>query len=234
MTENTPIYDETLNATGADAAAEATGTAAQDAAAEAKADAKAEEAQEDAKVARDNLREAGDALLAAGSALGAAIGKFAEGLPERFKNASDSARESLNQAATEGEVRSIATNWANEAEKVFNNFRERDLKFTDDARATLTGAVKDIRESFNERMDKVDTSGVENTVVDLRTRFDAFADRLQNQFAAEPKPADAEAGVHADVIDGEVVEADKVGADKVDAEKDVYVDTDADLAEDTK
>lgn len=216
MTE-TPNHDEKLNAEAAAAAANA-------AAADANAEAKEEEAKEEAKAARDNLREAGDALLAAGSALGAAIGKFAEGLPDRFKSASDTARETLNQATTEGEVRSVATNWVNEAEKVFNNFRERDLKFTDDAKESLRRSVADIRESFNDRLDKANTAGVENTVDDLRSRFDTFVDRLQNQFAAEPKPTDTEAAqADADIIDGEVVESEAP-----------YVDTDADIAEDTK
>lgn len=216
MTE-TPNHDEKLNAEAAAAAANA-------AAADANAEAKEEEAKEEAKAARDNLREAGDALLAAGSALGAAIGKFAEGLPDRFKSASDTARETLNQATTEGEVRSVATNWVNEAEKVFNNLRERDLKFTDDAKESLRRSVADIRESFNERLDNANTDGVEKTVDDLRSRFDTFVDRLQNQFAAEPKPTDTEAAqAGADIIDGEVVESEAP-----------YVDTDADIAEDTK
>ncbi|MEH0147494.1 CGLAU_01105 family protein [Corynebacterium sp. Q4381] len=156
---------------------------------------------------RDNLREAGDALLAAGSAIGAAFGKFAEGLPERFKIASDSARETLNSANTEGEVRSWAANVTNEAEKAFNSLRERDLKFTDDAKASLSKSVADIRQSFNERLDRVDASGsetAESTLKDLRTRFDDLVERIQDQFTSSEDAAGRhEAG---DIIDGEIVD----------------------------
>lgn len=180
------------------------------------------ETQQDAAAARDNLREAGDALLAAGSAIGAALGKFAGELPERFKAASDSARETLNAASTEGEVRSVATNWANEAEKVFNSLRERDLKFTDDAKATLRNTVNDVRASFNERVDNTDTSGVENAVSEIRDRFESLVERVQAQFSGDDAATGAAAGTEtdttttttgkhakatdADVIDGEVVE----------------------------
>lgn len=156
---------------------------------------------------RDNLREAGDALLAAGSAIGAAFGKFAEGLPERFKSASDSARETLNAATTEGEVRSWAANVTNEAEKAFNSLRDRDLKFTDDAKASLSKSVADIRQSFNERLDRVDAGGsetAESTLKDLRTRFDGLVERIQDQFTGDAETAGRhEAG---DIIDGEIVE----------------------------
>lgn len=157
--------------------------------------------------ARDNLREAGDALLAAGTAIGAAFGKFAEGLPERFKSASESARETLNSANTEGEVRSWAANVTNEAEKAFNSLRERDLKFTDDAKASLSKSVADIRQSFNERIDRVDAGGsetAESTLKDLRTRFDDLVERIQDQFTSDNNAA----GRHeaSDIIDGEIVE----------------------------
>lgn len=156
---------------------------------------------------RDNLREAGDALLAAGTAIGAAFGKFAEGLPERFKSASESARETLNSANTEGEVRSWAANVTNEAEKAFNSLRERDLKFTDDAKASLSKSVADIRQSFNERIDRVDAGGsetAESTLTDLRTRFDDLVERIQDQFTSDNNAAGRhEAG---DIIDGEIVE----------------------------
>lgn len=175
----------------------------------------AEEGAQRSGEVRDNLREAGDALLAAGSALGAALGKFAEGVPERFKSATDSARETLNSANTEGEVRSWAANVTNEAEKAFNSFRERDVKFTEDAKETLRSSVADVRASFNERLDKLDSkSETEGGVIDdLRGRFDSLVNRLQDQFAGEDtkagKDAEQPAGtgrvVDGEVIDGEVV-----------------------------
>ena len=176
----------------------------------------AEEGAQRSGEVRDNLREAGDALLAAGSSLGAALGKFAEGVPERFKSATDSARETLNSANTEGEVRSWAANVTNEAEKAFNSFRERDVKFTEDAKATLRSSVADVRASFNERLDKLDSkSETEGGVIDdLRGRFDSLVNRLQDQFAGEDtkagKDAEQPAGtgrvVDGEVIDGEVLE----------------------------
>ena len=174
-----------------------------------KTDAQSNQPNPEAQEARANLREAGDAILAAGSAIGAAIGKFAEGLPERFKNASDSARQTMNAATTEGEVRSVASNFTNEAEKVFNSLRERDLKFTEDAKAKLSSTITDIRSSFNDRMDKVDTSGVDNTITELRSRFDDLVDRVQKQFAG-----DADTTHGDDVIDGEVVSTDTDTAEK--------------------
>ncbi|GEM_PF-677898 len=178
-----------------------------------------------AEEVRSNLREAGDALLAAGSALGAAFGKAFEGLPDRVKSASDSARASLDNATTDGEVRSWATNFTNEAEKAFNSFRERDLKFTDDAKEGLRNRVADIRASFDERMDKVGSNaeGEEtNVVADLRNRFNGLVDRIQSQFgeqgtatgtatdtvtdSATGTPADT--AKRGDIIEGEVVADD--------------------------
>lgn len=176
----------------------------------------AEEGAQRSGEVRDNLREAGDALLAAGSALGAALGKFAGGVPERLKSATDSARETLNSANSEGEVRSWAANVTNEAEKAFNSFRERDVKFTEDAKETLRSSVADVRASFNERLDKLDSnSETEGGVIDdLRGRFESLVDRLQNQFAGEDaktgkdaeRPAGTSRVVDGEVIDGEVVE----------------------------
>ena len=80
---------------------------------------------------RSNLREAGDALLAAGSSIGAAFSKATGELSDKFKMATEEARQNLSSASTEGEVRGAATNFADEAEKLFNNFRERDIQFTD-------------------------------------------------------------------------------------------------------
>lgn len=150
---------------------------------------------------RENLREAGDALLAAGSALGAAFGKAFEGLPERFKNASESARETLNSATSEGEIRSVAQNFTNEAEKVFNQLRERDLKFTEDTKESLRGKVADIRANFNKQMDEAEKGDVaqdaKDAIGDLRGRFDDLVARVQSQFAGE--------GREGDIIDGEIV-----------------------------
>lgn len=153
---------------------------------------------------RDNLRQAGDALLTAGSALGAAFSKAVKGLPERFKDASDSARETLNSATTEGEVRSVAQNFTNEAEKVFNQLRERDLKFTEDTKEALRSKVSEIRASFNKEMDQAEagdiTEDAQNVIGDLRTRFDDLVARLQNQFAGEQREGD--------IIEGEIVPDD--------------------------
>lgn len=151
---------------------------------------------------RENLREAGDALLAAGSALGAAFSKAVEGLPERFKNASDSARETLNNASTEGEVRTIAANFTNEAEKAFNQLRERDLKLTEDARAALRSKMADIRTTFNQRMDNAETEGEEQDALrDLRERFDDLVARIQDQFQDDK--------AETDIIDGEIVDREE-------------------------
>ena len=156
---------------------------------------------------RDNLREVGDALLSAGSALGAAVGKFVDGLPERVANASEKARETLNSATTDGEVSSVATNFANEAEKLFNSFRERDLKFSEDAKSTVMDAVADIRESFNKRLENVDTEGAEKAFTEVRDRFENLARRVQEQFAEAKETAEeAVQDAAGDVIDGEVVE----------------------------
>lgn len=152
---------------------------------------------------RDNLREAGNALLTAGSALGSAFGKFADGLPGRFKSATDSARETLNSAKTEGEVRSWAANVTNEAEKAFTSFRERDVKFTDDAKASLRRSVTDVSENFNQRMDKL-TNDEDGAIKEMRTRFDGLVDRIQSQFSNDDKAEGKSA--KGDVIDGEVVE----------------------------
>lgn len=152
---------------------------------------------------RDNLREAGDALLTAGSALGSAFGKFADGLPDRFKSATDSARETLTSAKTEGEVRSWAANVTNEAEKAFTSFRERDVKFTDDAKASLRRSVTEVSENFNQRMDKL-TNDEDGAIKEMRTRFDGLVDRIQAQFSSDDKAEDKSA--KGDVIDGEVVE----------------------------
>lgn len=175
----------------------------------------AEEGAQRSGEVRDSLREAGDALLAAGSALGATLGKFAEGVPERLKSATDSARETLNSANTEGEVRSWAANVTNEAEKAFNSLRDRDVKFTEDAKETLRSSVADVRASFNERLDKLDKSSESEggVIDDLRGRFESLVDRLQNQFAGEDskpgeaaeQPAGGSRVIDGEVIDGEVV-----------------------------
>ena len=58
---------------------------------------------------RENLREAGDALVAAGSAIGTAIGKATGELSDRFKTATESARQNLAQATTDHDVRNAAS-----------------------------------------------------------------------------------------------------------------------------
>lgn len=152
---------------------------------------------------RSDLREAGDALLAAGSALGAAFGKFAEGLPEKLKGASESARETLNNATSEGEVRTLAANFTNEAEKVFNQLRERDLQFTDETKAKLRESLNDIRASFDERMAKAgEQAEGEAPLDDLRTRFDALFDSISERFRGQSEAEPTES----DIIDGEIVD----------------------------
>ena len=64
---------------------------------------------------RNNLREAGDALLSAGSAIGAALTRATGELSDRFKPATEDARQNLSNANTEGEVRGAATNFTDEA-----------------------------------------------------------------------------------------------------------------------
>ncbi|OFT56930.1 hypothetical protein HMPREF3151_09580 [Corynebacterium sp. HMSC05H05] len=147
---------------------------------------------------RNNLREAGDALLSAGSAIGAALTKATGELSDRFKTATEDARQNLSKANTEGEVRGAATNFTDEAEKLFNSLRERDLQFTDDVKAKLRSTIDDARAAFNERLDGTQTEGIEGTVDDLRTRFEGLVQRIQDQFAGEKTGGD--------IIDGEVVD----------------------------
>lgn len=119
---------------------------------------------------RNNLREAGDALLSAGSAIGAALTRATGELSDRFKTATEDARQNLSNANTEGEVRGAATNFTDEAEKLFNSLRERDLQFTDDVKAKLRSTIDDARAAFNERLDSTQAEGIEGTVDDLRDR----------------------------------------------------------------
>lgn len=150
---------------------------------------------------RKNLREAGDALLSAGSAIGAALTKATGELSDRFKTATEDARQNLSNANTEGEVRGAATNFTDEAEKLFNSLRERDLQFTDDVKAKLRSTIDEARAAFNERLDGTQTEGIEGTVDDLRARFEGLVQRIQNQFAGEKTGGD--------IIDGEVVDNTK-------------------------
>ena len=147
---------------------------------------------------RNNLREAGDALLSAGSAIGAALTKATGELSDRFKTATEDARQNLSNANTEGEVRGAATNFTDEAEKLFNSLRERDLQFTDDVKAKLRSTIDDARAAFNERLDSTQTEGIEGTVDDLRARFEGLVQRIQDQFAGEKTDGD--------IIDGEIVD----------------------------
>ena len=147
---------------------------------------------------RNNLREAGDALLSAGAAIGAALSKATGELSDRFKTATEDARQNLSNANTEGEVRGAATNFTDEAEKLFNSLRERDLQFTDDVKAKLRSTIDDARAAFNERLDSTQAEGIEGTVDDLRARFEGLVQRIQDQFAGEKTDGD--------IIDGEIVD----------------------------
>ena len=147
---------------------------------------------------RNNLREAGDALLSAGSAIGAALTRATGELSDRFKTATEDARQNLSNANTEGEVRGAATNFTDEAEKLFNSLRERDLQFTDDMKAKLRSTIDEARAAFNERLDGTQTEGIEGTVEDLRARFEGMVQRIQDQFAGEKTDGD--------IIDGEIVD----------------------------
>ena len=147
---------------------------------------------------RNNLREAGDALLSAGAAIGVALSKATGELSDRFKTATEDARQNLSNANTEGEVRGAATNFTDEAEKLFNSLRERDLQFTDDVKAKLRSTIDEARAAFNERLDGTQTEGIEGTVDDLRARFEGLVQRIQDQFAGEKTDGD--------IIDGEIVD----------------------------
>lgn len=152
----------------------------------------------DAGEVRNNLREAGDALLAAGSAIGAALSKATGELSDRFKMATEDARQNLSSASTEGEVRGAASSFTEEAERLFNTFRDRDLQFTDDVKAKLRSTIDDARKAFNERLENTQTEGIEGTVDDLRSRFEGLVERIQDQFAGEKADGD--------IIDGEIVD----------------------------
>ena len=151
---------------------------------------------------RNNLRDAGEALLLAGSSLGAALGKVAGELSERFQSTSDEARTNLNAATSEGDVRNVASNFVDEAEKLFNSLRERDLQISDDLKETVTTKVNEVRAALNERLDKaldgVDDKGV---MSDIRSRFDGLVERLQDQFTNTTGDGD--------IIDGEILETDE-------------------------
>lgn len=154
---------------------------------------------------RSNLREAGDALLAAGSSIGAAFSKATGELSDKFKMATEEARQNLSSASTEGEVRGAATSFADEAEKLFNSFRERDVQFTDDVKAKLRGTINDARATFNERLENTQTDGIEGAVEDLRSRFDGLVGRIQDQFTGGKSDDD--------IIDGEIIDDADAGKD---------------------
>ena len=118
--------------------------------------------------------------------------------------ATEDARQNLNAATTEGEVRGAASSFADEAERVFNNFRERDLQFTDDVKAKVRSTIEDARTSFNERLENTQTEGIEGTVADLRSRFNGLVERIQDQFPGEKRDGD--------IIDGEIVDNAGTGA----------------------
>ena len=145
------------------------------------------------------------ALLAAGSSIGAAFSKATGELSDKFKMATEEARQNLSSASTEGEVRGAATNFADEAEKLFNNFRERDIQFTDDVKAKLRGTINDARATFNERLENTQTDGIEGAVEDLRSRFDGLVGRIQDQFTGGKSDDD--------IIDGEIIDDADAGKD---------------------
>ena len=95
-------------------------------------------------------------------------------------------------------MRGAATNFTDEAEKLFNSLRERDLQFTDDVKAKLRSTIDEARAAFNERLDGTQTEGIEGTVDDLRARFEGLVQRIQDQFAGEKTDGD--------IIDGEIVD----------------------------
>lgn len=152
---------------------------------------------------RDNLRDAGEALLMAGSSIGAALSKVAGDLTDRFKSTSDEARANFDSATTEGEVRSAATSFTEEAEKLLNSLRERDLQFTDDLKETVTAKINEARANFNDRLAKADTSGsteAQGVVSEIRARFEELVARIQDQVSNSTADGD--------IIDGEIIESD--------------------------
>ena len=149
---------------------------------------------------RENLREAGDALVAAGSAIGTAIGKATGELSDRFKTATESARQNLAQAKTDHDVRNAASGFTDEAERLFNNLRERDVTFTDDMKAKVRDSIADARRNFNERMDTTETAGTKSAFDDVRERFDGLMARVQDQFGDKKQQGDI---IDADIVDNE-------------------------------
>ena len=158
---------------------------------------------------RANLRDAGQAIVAAGSSLGAMIskhaGKYTEDLPEKLKSATISARERLDQADSEGEIRAAASNFVAEAEKQFKAFQQRDLEFSDDVKGSLQKAVEDARGLFNEKIGELrgggagppPGQGADSVLDDVRERLESLFARVQEQFGgANQRP---------DIIDGEIV-----------------------------
>lgn len=158
----------------------------------------------------DNLREAGDALKAAGSALGAAFGKAIDGLRNRVET-NDTTNDTQKATTTEDparDIRTLANNLTAEAERIFNDLRERDLKFTEDTKATVRSKLAEMRTAIDERSEKAETPDERNALDDLRTRFEGFVDRVQSQFKAAEKEAEKEAQKREDIIEGEVVQGD--------------------------
>lgn len=158
----------------------------------------------------DNLREAGDALKAAGSALGAAFGKAIDGLRNRVET-NDTTNDTQKATTTEDparDIRTLANNLTAEAERIFNDLRERDLKFTEDTKATVRARLTEMRTAIDDRSERAETSEERTALDDLRTRFEGFVDRIQGQFKEAEKATDKEAETKADIIDGEVVQGD--------------------------
>lgn len=153
---------------------------------------------------RANLRDAGQALLAAGSSLGSLLskqaGKYAEDLPGKLKAATASARERLDSASDESEVRAAASNFVAEAEKQFQAFQKRDLELSDEVMATLRSTVEDVRGTFNSKIDELRAKDTDGVLEDVRQRLEDLFGRVQEQFAGKEETPD--------IIEGEIVAED--------------------------
>ena len=92
---------------------------------------------------------------------------------------------------------------AEEAEKLLNSLRERDLQFTDDLKETVTAKINEARANFNDRLAKADTSGsteAQGVVSEIRARFEELVARIQDQVSNST--------ANGDIIDGEIIESD--------------------------
>lgn len=153
---------------------------------------------------RANLREAGQALLAAGSSLGALLSKqadkYAGDLPGKLKAATVSARERLDNASNEGEVRAAASSFVAEAEKQFQAFQQRDLEFSDELVRTLRGTLDEARGTFNTKIAELRAKDTDGVLEDVRQRLEELFGRVQEQFGGKEEAPD--------IIEGEIVAED--------------------------